>query len=59
MLVLKGCSTALVAELALYYYIAAERNWRESSRSMQTSPGEQSVPLQGEEDAHSRLYLQQ
>lgn len=59
MLVLKGCGTALVGELALDDYIAAEGNWRGSSRSVQTSPGEQSVPLQGEEDAHFRLSLQQ
>lgn len=39
--------------------IIAVRNWREISRSTQTSPREQSAPLQGEEDAHSRLSLQQ
>lgn len=35
------------------------RNQREINKSMQMSPGERSVPLQGEEDVHSRLSLQQ
>jgi len=39
--------------------IIAVRNRKESNRSVQTSPGEQSVLLQGKEDAHSRLSLQQ
>lgn len=37
----------------------AVRNRKESNRSVQTSPGEQSVLLQGEEDAQPRLSLQQ
>lgn len=37
--------------------IIAMRNWREISKP--AFPGEQSAPLQGEEDARTRLSLQQ